>query len=635
MCGIAGIRLPEGQRVGEELLQAMGEELRSRGPDAGGGWRKENCGLVHRRLKIIDLSDAANQPMLSDDKLVTLVFNGEIYNFQELRRALEKIGHRFRTKSDTEVVLRAYEEWGLDCLGKFNGMFAIGIFDHRPGKEALHLARDRFGIKPLFYHHNGGTFAFASTLSPLLRLPFVQKRINRDVALSFLKFSHVPCPFSAVESVNQLQPGQVLTLKGNEAKIRAFSFPPSALAPKITDENEAVQLIWDKLCDSVRRQSVADVNVGCFLSGGIDSSLILAAHAANGGGTIDTFSIGYKEKTYDERSEARLVADAFSTRHHEILMEPSEFLELAQSTAVCTDQPFADPTLLPAFVLAKLTKRNATVCFSGDGGDELFFGYLYQQMLLQIHHLSALPSSLRITAFAALERVLTPLNNALHSSKFAQLLKLTQILQYGNEAQKYQYFIGSVGPVSFDRLQRLVPGARFASQENFAAMLGELSTLSEPERITEIFQRTFMVDTVLTKTDRASMAHGLESRVPFLDNELAEAAASLDFSMKSGRHGSKRVLREILRQRLPKPLSSRIAGRKKQGFSIPLKDWLRRDLKNFLTDTLDEEKLKTEGIFAPEEVNLLVREHLSGRQNHSHLLWSLVCFEQWKAHHQL
>jgi asparagine synthase (glutamine-hydrolysing) len=629
MCGIAGLVLPPGQSVQREQLEAMARGIRSRGPDALGIHLEENLGLVHQRLKIIDLSDAANQPMHSPDGRISLVFNGEIYNFRELRAELEEAGCRFKTHSDTEVALHAYLVWGEDCFPRFNGMFAIGLIDHREKPLKVLLARDRFGIKPLFYYHSGATIAFASVLKPLLTLPFVQKRINRDAVFSFLKHSHVPTPYSLVEGTAQLAPGQLLACRGGEISTRTFAqgFPP--VSGEIENEKEALDLLGQSLGQAVKRQSVADVPVGCFLSGGIDSTLLLAAYASKNPRPLDTFTIGYTEKEFDERKAAALAALAFGSRHHEILLGPKDFLDLIPRLPEFLDQPLADPTLLPSMLLSQRTREHVTVAFSGDGGDELFLGYTYQKALLEMERYLCLPKFLRQGLFRALELGFSAMNQGIRSHGLNQLIKLAQILQYETEVEKYQYFIGTIGPLPFRELRALVPGGKPVNDAGYAEILAGAG--SPEEKVSRVFQQTFLIDTALTKSDRASMAYGLETRVPLLDNEFVSAAQKVSYSLKLHRGRKKHILRELLRRQLPEAVAPELCDRPKQGFSVPLRDWLRKDLSFLLKEFLSEEKIRREGIFNERMVQQLVQEHLSGRKNNSHLLWSLLCFEQWRS----
>lgn len=629
MCGIAGIVFPTS--IQEDSLQKVSLQLRNRGPDASGIYRSKNVAFLHRRLKIIDLSDAANQPFSNLEQNVHLVYNGEVYNFLALKSELETRGHRFRTKSDTEVVLLSYLEWGEKCFEKFNGMFAVGILDERQGQE-IFLARDRFGIKPLFYFQSETGFAFSSQFTGLLPLDFVSKRSNPDSILSYLKFGHIPSPHTYFRDIFQLNPGEILHWTPRKTEKRYFN-QPNASEKSSFDTNdfsfgtfqEAKQVVWENLKRSVKLQSVADVPVGCFLSGGIDSSLLVAA--AKEFGDVKTFSIGFQEDRFDERSYARVIAQQFETEHHEFEFSSSDILQDFESSFSYMDSPLADPAFIPTLHLSRETKKKVTVAFSGDGGDEFFFGYPHQRLMKSLYSTQEIPSQLRNPIFHGLESILSCFS-FMRIEKFAQARKLLEALQVNSESEYLENFLGIFGPLKRSQLLQLVPGAKIYSRvEELLRLLP--TSASKIDKIELAFQTTFLMDTALAKTDRASMAYGLESRVPFLDHSLVELSRKIPIEWKSP-HGGKWILRSLLEDKLVGTKNNSLTQRKKQGFQLPIKDWLRKDLKDFLHD-LEQDP----GILNRELVSSIISQHQKGIQNHSHLLWSMIVLKQWQKHHRV
>ncbi len=632
MCGISGVGVRAGEAAGEELVGRMAAHMRHRGPDAQGSFASGPVGLSHRRLKIIDLSDAANQPMLNEDGRLAIVFNGEIYNFEELRLELEAAGHTFRTRSDTEVILHAFEQWGESAFRRLNGIFAFGLCDLRSSRPVLYLVRDRFGTKPLFYALRDRRVAFASELKPLLEVPWVPREVDRRMLFYFLKFSHVPAPWSILEGVRQVRPGTWLRVQEGDVREGVYwdAIEIARAAPaEGRPEGEWLDELESLLQRVVRRQTISDVPVGVLLSGGIDSSLLTMACASLNGSKVKTFSIGYRESEFDETPYAREVARAFGTDHHELIVGPRDFLDLIPQVPIYFDQPFADPTLLPTLLLARFARQEVTVALGGDGGDELFFGYTYQEALHRLRRVLSWPSASRRAMMSAADLLLDGVSWVVRSNALQRARKAAQILQFRDEAELFSYFIGTIGPLRLDRLADLVVDRPDLSDPLYAGLLTELHGLEWDRKIDQVFLRTFLPDTVLAKTDRAGMAFGLEARVPFLDDEMVAFAARVPFALKYRDGTKKYLLRQLLGRKLPGPISAR----SKQGFSIPIRDWLRGELTYLLRDHLDEGRLRREGYFSPRAVRGLVDEHLARRANHSHLLWSLISFQMWKERH--
>jgi asparagine synthase (glutamine-hydrolysing) len=630
MCGIDGFAWRQGEVPPAGLLERMTETMRHRGPDAQAVAEKDHVGLGHSRLKIIDLSDAANQPMSTADGLLSIVFNGEIYNYRELRANLEELGHRFRTQSDTEVILEAFGRWGVESFRRLNGIFALGLCDWREGRPILYLVRDRFGTKPLFYAHREGRLAFASELKPLLEVPWLRNDIDREVLFHYLKFSHVPAPRSMLRDVSQVPPGRWIRFDNGSAREGTYWDPieMTRLSPgPVRSEEDWLDEMDSVLHQVVRRQMVSDVPLGCLLSGGIDSSLLTVAAAEQSSG-LNTFSIGYREAEFDETPYAREVSRVFGTRHHEIIVGPRDMLELVRDVPRYYDQPLADPTLLPTLLLCRFARREVTVALSGDGGDELFFGYTYQKTLHRLAALAHVPGPVRRRVCAMLDAAL---GMAPGLGRRGQMMrKAMQILQYRNEHEMFAYFIGTIGPMHLDRLAGLLE-TKPVNPLLLADTLASLDGLPWEQKIEQVFLRSFLPDTVLAKTDRAGMAFGLEGRVPFLDDQMVDFAARLTFQLKL-RGGVKKYLpRRLLERHMP----GHISRRPKQGFSVPMRDWLRKELRPLLDEYLEPQRLAREGYFRPDAVQGLVREHLASSANHSHVLWTLVTFQMWKEHYKL
>jgi asparagine synthase (glutamine-hydrolysing) len=628
MCGLSGFVLKNGETADHNLLRDMTTTMSHRGPDSQGEFIYQNIGLGHRRLKIIDLSDSANQPLLTQDKKIAIVFNGEIYNFQELRTELQTLGKIFKTKSDTEVILQAFEHWGTSSFKKLNGIFSFAIWDNRNNQNLLYLVRDRMGTKPLFYSYKEHRLGFASELKPLMKLPWVHKNISPQTLFYFLKFSHVPSPDSILEDIKQVTPGSFLILKNGEISSSSFWNPLELVNLELQKENAHltedyfVSELEKTLREVMSRQIVSDVPVGCFLSGGIDSTLLTMQYSAIQKMPIKTFSIGYKENNYNETSYAKEAASVFNTDHHEYIVSAKDMFNLIPDLPTLFDQPLADPTAMPTMLLSKRAKEHVSVVFSGDGADELFFGYPYEPALLNIRPLLFTPYSVRKALCLIAQCFLMPFDG----QRVQQTRKLLEIFQFKNEAELFQYFIGTIGPMRLDHLSKLIHEPVNLTPSCYQGLMNNLTHLPWNEKIAQVFQQTFMIDTVLAKTDRATMAFGLEGRVPFLDNKMLEFAAGLPFHMKYNYGNKKYILKKLLANKM----SPEFINRPKQGFSIPIEHWLRGDLKFLIDEYLNTTRIKKDGVLVDLEVQNLVAQHLSKKANHSHLLWSLITYQMWK-----
>jgi asparagine synthase (glutamine-hydrolysing) len=615
MCGICGVATAEPGAVADlEAVKRMNAPLAHRGPDSDGVFRAGPVALAARRLSIIDL-EHGDQPISSEDGAVTVVQNGEIYNYRELRRELEGRGHRFATASDTEVLAHLYEEHGDGFVERLRGMFALALWDSRSNR--LLLARDRFGIKPLYYRDAGGTLSFASELKALILQPGFSRRIDPRAVTAYLAFNSIPAPLTIFAEARKLPAGTLLSWRDGEVAQSRYARPAPVAADRVRHGSDA-QLageLRETLRDSVRAHLVADVPVGVLLSGGVDSAGIVALAAGQQAEPVKTFSVGFEESSFDELERARLVAGRYGADHHEIVLRP-DAVELLPKLVEAFDEPFGDSSALPTYLVSELAAGEVKVALSGEGGDELFGGYYtYVADLLA-------PRVGRLAALAA------PLIEALPSSDAK--------VSFDYKAKR------------FARAARLAPLERhhawkeiFAAPQR-AAMLGgrdpgwdpvdlyreryaETAGAEPLARLQDVDLGIYLVDDLLVKTDRSSMAHSLELRVPYLDVEVAGFALGLPRRQRVRGLAKKRLLRRALAPLLPKEV---LRG-PKQGFSIPVAAWLRGPLEGFAREVLSAQTLSRQGWLDPAVVTALLDRHCSGREDLSRQLWGLIAFTLW------
>jgi asparagine synthase (glutamine-hydrolysing) len=641
MCGIAGFWAGEGVRDPAPLARGMADALAHRGPDAGGDWGDASAGvgLGHRRLSILDLSPLGRQPMESASGRYVMVFNGEVYNFAELRRELEQGGARFRGESDTEVMLAAFEAWGLvSAVGRFVGMFAFALWDRH--ERALHLVRDRVGIKPLFYGWAGTTLVFGSELKALHAFPGFAPRLDPGATAAMLRYGYVPAPATVYRGVFKLLPGSILSLPAPGAPVqpRAYWSAREAVergrsVPFSGSPEDAVEALDGLLRQAVGLRMIADVPLGAFLSGGIDSSTVVAMMQAQSARPVKTFSIGFHEKEYDEAGHAAAVAAHLGTDHTELYVSAAEALAVVPSLPEMFDEPFADPSQIPTYLVSRLARGQVTVSLSGDGGDELFGGYnrhLWARGLGTT--MGRVPGPVRRGAARALRAV--PAGTWDRAFELARPLlggrlraqtpgyklhKLAQVLGEGTPEGLYRQIVSHWSdPAS------VVPGAT----ESLPALAapGAMPALAAlPERMMFMDLVTYLPDDVLTKVDRASMAVSLEARVPLLDHRVVEFAwrLPLDYKMRGGE--GKWPLRRVLERYVP----ARLFDRPKAGFSVPLDSWLRGPLRDWADDLLSPSRLADSGILDPAPVLARWREHRSGARDWQYPLWNVLMFQAW------
>jgi len=623
VCGINGF-LGSG---GPAELAAMNAALVHRGPDDGGTWISPDgrVGLAMRRLSIIDVA-GGRQPMFNEDGSVAVVFNGEIYNFQELRRGLEEKGHRFATHSDTETIAHLYEEEGVECVRRLRGMFAFALWDAK--KERLLLARDRFGKKPLFYTRRGEGLAWASELQALKTLPGFDREIDPAALDLYLSFQYIPSPLTIYKSARKLPPAHRLIWEKGAVRVERYWDLPFGAAPLNIGLEDAKEEIRRRLTESVRLRMISEVPWGAFLSGGVDSSIVVGLMSGLSEKPVKTFSIGFDHETFSELPHARTVARRFSTDHREFVVKP-EAAEILPLLAKHYGEPFADPSALPTYYVARETRRHVTVALNGDGGDENFAGYLRHRAAAAAHRLRGVPGGAWRAVHSALDRwgdrggskglpwrarrFLSGL-----TEKDPALRHLAYACFFSESAKQSLYSEG---------FKARVPAA--AALNYLRGPFDRAAAEGPVNQTLAVDFATYLPECLMTKVDIASMAVSLEARSPLLDHEFVEFVFRLPGSWKlKGWTGSKWIFKEAFKDLLPPT----IAHRAKMGFGIPLGPWFRGPLRGLFEETVLSSDALGRGYFRPEAVRGLWNEHLSGRRDHGYKLWALLMLEMWHRH---
>lgn len=636
MCGIVGFKSNHHvSRLQESLPRAI-TRLAHRGPDDSGLFLdpENGVGLGHRRLSVIDLSEAGQQPMATEDGRIQIVYNGEIYNFKEIRETLAGLGHGFWTQTDTEVILRAYVQWGEACLSRLVGMFAFALWDQRLGR--FFLARDRIGVKPLYYHYKAGTFLFASELKSLMAFEDFPRDIDPEAVPLFLHYQYIPAPRTVFRHTFKLLPGHFLVYEGDELKTQEYWTLPR-VKPANGEENEAVLLdrLDRILGDAVSSRLVSDVPLGALLSGGIDSSLVAALMQKASAKPVRTFSIGFREPGYDEAPWAARVAAHLGTDHTSFYVTAKDALKTIPRLPEIYDEPFADASAVPTSLVSELARTRVTVALSGDGGDEQFAGYIrYWSTRSMATAFQRLPKPVR----SALSGILKEMPVSWVEACYLPWRdRLPQRFRVANFAEKWQKLTHLMTPGDLEALYRMT--ICLWSDSEIRKLMGRDVGVTRYEdafqettgwpilsRLMRVDQRTYLPDAMLTKVDRASMAFGLEVRVPLLDHRVLEFTARIPDSLKYRRGKGKYLLRRLLARYVPKPLFER----PKMGFGMPIDGWFRGEMKGLLLDYLSAERLKKEGLFHPETVEQKIRAHLGLKANHQYRLWALLMWEMWR-----
>jgi asparagine synthase (glutamine-hydrolysing) len=619
MCGIAGFvessatNSPFTRDENRALVHRMCDVIRHRGPDDEGSWVADGVALGMRRLSIIDLA-TGHQPIHNEDGSVWIVFNGEIYNFPELRRELERAGHRFYTSTDTEAIVHAYEEWGTAAIARLRGMFGLAIWDART--RTLLVARDRVGIKPIYYAEHGGRLYFGSEMKSLLQAPDLPRAIDLEALDHYLSVLYTPRDGSIFKGVRKLPPGHLLTWHEGRTAIERYWQVPATETFAGT-EAEAVQQLRSVLTGAVRCHLLSDVPLGAFLSGGVDSSLVVGLMAEATSRPVKTFSIGFDEPAFDELEHARRVAQHFGTDHHEFVVKP-DAIDILDRIVSHFDEPFADSSAIPTWYVSEIARRHVKVVLSGDGGDELFGGYdryVPHPRVVAFDRYSPL-------AFRRVEAI--PAARLPHGTRGKNFLRHVARDQRGRYLDAIRFFGADEKPelLSAD-IRRQINGPD--PETRLARHFDRFSGLPWPSQMMRFDTETYLPEDVLTKVDRMSMAHSIESRVPLLDNEVIEFAATLPASLKIKNGRRKHVLKEVAAALLPRE----ILDRRKQGFGVPLGTWFRGGLRELFADTLLSASSLQRGYFQAPFVRQLVHEHMSQKRDHTLRLWQLVVFEKW------
>ncbi|MGH7231984.1 MAG: asparagine synthase (glutamine-hydrolyzing) [Nitrospiraceae bacterium] len=650
MCGIVGF-IERSHRFGNDELRAtvlnMANTLRHRGPDDSGAWTDAEIGIAlgHRRLSILDLSPEGHQPMRSSCGRYVVSFNGEIYNFQALRSELEDLGYGFRGHSDTEVMLACMSQWGLlSAVKRFNGMFAFALWDRE--ERRLHLVRDRLGEKPLYYGWMGKIFLFGSELKSLRAHNGFQSEVNRDALTLYLRHNYIPAPYSIYRNIHKVQPGAIVTIDPVDGVSPVSTCYWSARAaaeqgvrePFLGDEREAVAHLDALLRDAVKLRMQADVPLGAFLSGGIDSSTIVALMQAQSDRPVQTFTVGFYEDGYNEAHHANAVAEHLATQHTELYVRPEEAMAVIPRLPILYDEPFSDASQIPTFLISELARRDVTVSLSGDAGDELFAGYNRYFLGRNIwNKIKWMPFKLRVLAARSLrgmspqswERLVRRLAPVLpkairQRNPGDKIHKLAEILTVQSPETFYLGLVSHWRSPASLVLQASEPTTVLSDHAQWA----DLSDFTH--RMMYLDMMTYLPDDILVKVDRASMGVSLEARVPFLDHRVVEFAWRLPVSMNVRQDQGKWLLRQLLHRYVPKAL----VERPKMGFGVPLHAWLRGPLREWAEDLLDEKQLRDQGFFDPKPIRELWTEHLSGARDWQYRLWVILMFQAWLEHEQ-
>jgi asparagine synthase (glutamine-hydrolysing) len=618
MCGIAGIvSTAAGQRIEAATIHRMCQAIVHRGPDGEGTFVKDGTGLGMRRLSIIDLA-GGQQPVFNEDRTAWIVFNGEIYNFPELREDLLKRGHRFSTHSDTEVIVHLYEEMGPDCVNKLRGMFAFALYDER--RQKLLIARDRLGKKPLHYALQGQRLLFGSEIKAILAVAPELATVNTEALLQYMYFGYVPDPLTAFTTIQKLPPGHLLEFENGEINVRQYWDLPQYSTHPPRSEEECLEEMEHRLAEAVRIRLISDVPLGALLSGGTDSSTVVALMARASSNPVKTFAIGFRNQEFNEAPYARMVAEKFGTDHHELIVEPDVF-ETVETLTSSLEEPFGDSSMLPTYYVSQLARKHVTVALSGDGGDEIFGGYDRYAIHLRRRVFERIPSGAR--RFYR-EKIYPLLPGDMRGKKFSYHVSLPWRERYVDAISLVPAFERDI-PLLSDEFRAV--GRASGDPEDVMYRYFEQAPAKDPvSQMLYVDTKTYMVGDILTKVDRMSMATSLEVRVPILDHEFVEWATGLPLDWKI-RGGKQKYILRKLAERVGVPRE--VLYRPKQGFALPLVHWLKHELKELILSVLLDPRTLQRGYFEARGVRQLLDEHFRGRRSHSGQIWRLLMFELW------
>jgi asparagine synthase (glutamine-hydrolysing) len=630
MCGICGIyNLDMKPLDNPDLIDRMSAQIRHRGPDSQGKFERPYLALAIRRLSIIDLQ-TGDQPLSNETGEVNLVFNGEIYNYREIRKRLLDRGHRFKSQSDGEVIAHLYEDMGADFVRELNGMFAIALWDQRARR--LVLARDRAGEKPLYYWQRNGTLIFGSEIKTLLEYPEISRRLDTEALSQYFFYGYFPSPRSVYADIRKLPAAHVMVIEGHEMRtqcywsLRDYQRPPELgnLSPK--QEEVACEELREKLRDAATSRLVSDVPLGVFLSGGIDSSTVVATMSELSPGNVNSFSVSFPQRSFDEGEYAAYVARHFKTKHHVLTVDDKSMRDALMTLTNHLDEPMADPAIIPTYLLSCFARQHIKVALSGEGSDELFGGYPTYLGARAAEYYLKLPTILRRQVFDRLRELLPVSSDAVPIGLFLQRF-LTHVEK--SPAERHQTWFGMFSPAELDKL---ISTSWTGPRPPSSVIFNPLPPILEGTRFDEVLAemlyldfRMYLEDNLLVKVDRASMACSLEMRTPFLDHRLIEFAAGLPTNLKMRGFKSKYILKKAVEKWLP----HKIVYRQKRGFTVPIASWLRNELRTLVADSLAEEKVKRQGLFNVTYVQQLIREHSAAQADHRKALWTLFCFQLW------
>lgn len=625
MCGISGIFRLDGGTINQKLLESMTSLLRHRGPDGEGYYIEDNVGLGHRRLKIIDLSEKGKQPMSNEDGSIWVIYNGEIYSFQTLTVELKSKGHMFKSSTDTEVIVHAYEEWGIQCIERFNGMFAFALYDRRTRK--LFLVRDRLGIKPLFYYVGKDRLLFASEIKAILADTDIPREIEPKCLHNYLSLNYVTAPLTLFRNIRQVLPGHYLIINENgykEEKYWDITF--SSRVGSKRNDRAWLEEFDHQLYRAVKLRLVSDVPFGAFLSGGLDSSSVVYYMRKIMDTEVKTFSIGFEEKSFNELPDADIVASNLRTKHYSKIVRPVIGESFIKKLCFHSEEPTADSSIIPVYYLSEMTRSRVTMALSGDGGDEILAGYeTYQAYYLRRLYRIIPPFFRTNLIMRMIEELPVSMSKVSLDYKLKTFVRGAELSSW--EESHYYW--------------RIIFDEQFKRQlytDSFKSEIGKYSTFdfirpyfknrsnSALNTMLEVDTKFYLPNDMLIKVDRASMAHSLEVRVPFLDHELVEFVAEMPEKLKLYRLLVKKyALRSIMQNRLPEI----ILKKKKQGFNVPVNLWIQGPLREFVLDTLSIQTLKRINIFNPKVVSWVINQHLQGKRDFGYQIWSLLIFVVW------
>lgn len=624
MCGICGYAHADVQRaVNAAYLRAMNDTIRHRGPDSDGYYLQPGIALAMRRLSIIDVA-GGDQPIYNEDGTLAVIFNGEIYNFPELRQKLLRLGHQFQTHSDTECIVHAYESWGEDCLSHLNGMFAFALWDSK--NQRLLVARDRTGIKPLYYAQLHDTFYFASELKALLAHPDLPRELDEYALDEYLTFEYVPAPRTILRHVKKLPPGHAISYHAGELRVWSYwdqQLERSERTPANSSFDELAMQFRQVLKEAVRGEMLSDVPLGVFLSGGVDSSAVAALMAEINAGPVKSFSIAFEDESFNESHFAHQVASHLGTDHHELVLTSKKALEVIPRVGEYLDEPLADSSIVPTMLLCEFARRQVTVALGGDGGDEVLAGYstLQAHRLMSVYK-SVVPGPIRRLATAAVNTLPTSFNNI---SLDFKLKRFTGGHNLPLEVRHHTW-LGSFDNHEKEAiLQRHLLRHPDATYDVVKRHLEQTLAQHPLNRVLYLDMKMYLDGDILPKVDRASMSHSLEVRVPFLNYDVLCFLEQVPIDYKLQRLNTKALLRKAMEKDLP----PEILARGKKGFNMPVARWLTSDLREWAHDLLSHDRLKKQGIFNPDGVQKLLREHMQQKRDARKQLWTLLMFQMW------